>query len=783
MVPKVGERLDTMFPSEKVATFLPGGKNDKKMKIRSWAQLRQFCATSEQLEYISSYDEREVISTAVEQATQRIGSQVDTEFSRLWNLDQALDIVKRYPRVLDQTKFIALISKCASEGRYTRLRNLAEGWRISEATGNIEKAISSAEEKGTKRAWLNAFATAAESGNIQQLEHTLSNLLYSYGFQRDTPRFHRPAVFRTAAQLFESSENTLFARKASFWEAYHRGRYAIDRNRVDKAVNSLSQAHLRSLEQVQETGNLKGIKLGETWRWLAEAEKEQLQSQGQYKNAREYLEETVDLIESFEDFEDNEAREECKKRIEALQMEALGDELLNSGNYNEAKKQYGTAIGVLERANTDYDGAIQYLKNRRLAIQGSLLEAEGEYEDAINKYADVENVSDYVPPFVQRQKARKYVCLAKQAVLSRRPDEARSHLQEIDYDGALVSSEIEQIEQIAELLEDYQHGRLTEIDEIISALNRGVVSQGESNNTDFGYEQDYRVAYMFLTTAQPFREGVGADESIDGFVEFALKNVLQPASVDDLLDSDAIGATERDERWKNEIPDFVTRQIQDASRDAARKPTSANYANILETLTGHLEEAIEVFVAFHARRQYGEGWKERLASGTGVSLTDLSEYLNRDVFQSGEVATEVRSLISEQKFENIVLDDKDGTIVDVRNDLAHNNVSRVSREEYNQVLNTIESILSAIATEMPVLGMIRGENRYNDYSVRLLTTHHNNIIEIRTEGNLTEGEVYFLPRESLFDQMVCDINERNIVKLDADDIRESIRSHSRVDIE
>jgi tetratricopeptide (TPR) repeat protein len=780
---EVREQVETVLQPETAATFLPGGDNENKLKIWSWPKLRQFCTTSEQLEYVPSHDEREIISAAVNQATERLGSQVDTEFSRLWSLDEALEIAERYPHVLDRVSFMSLTSKCAIEERYSKIRALTETWVASETVNDVEEAISDAEERRTERAWREAFATAVESGTRQQLEHTLANLFYQYGFDDDTPRFHRPAVFRTAAQAFESSGNAPLARSAQFWEAYHRGRYALDCNSLDKAVNDFSQAHRLSLEHIQKTGNSKGVKFGDTWRWLAKAEKERLQSQGKYTAARKYLDKRLQLIKSFEDFEDSETQERCRAYVEALNEEAVGDEYLHAEEYEKATEAYGNAIGVLSQADTEFESEIQYLKNRRLAIRGSLLEAEGEYNGAIKRYDEIASISGRVAPFLQRQRARKHICQAKLALLNRQPEEARSDLSKIEYGGQLVSTEIEQLEQIADLLDDYQHGGVTSLNELTSALKEGVVSQRDSRQDDFGYEKDYRTSYMYLITAQRLQAEIEDDDLSDALIDFSLKDVLQPSSVGELIDSNGIGGTERDESWKNEIPDFVTRQIQTATRDAVKKRSSENYANLVETLTGHLEEALEVFVAFHARREYDEEWEQRIAGGSGVSLRDLRDFLDRDIFTSGEVGAEVKTLLDERRFNDIVLDDDEGTIIDIRDDLAHNNVSWVSEKEYERVLDTIRSLLSTIAAEMPTLGVVRGEKKHGAYLVRLLTTHHQDTVEIRTGASLNGGEVYLFSENLRPDERICDVEENDIARLDAEDIRESIRKYSTVNIE
>jgi hypothetical protein len=272
------------------------------------------------------------------------------------------------------------------------------------------------------------------------------------------------------------------------------------------------------------------------------------------------------------------------------------------------------------------------------------------------------------------------------------------------------------------------------------------------------------------------------EEIPDSLVDISLNEVLRPKEVEHVLRRKGLDTFKIDDQWKTRVPAFITQQIQEVEQNEISKRPNQNYRQEAKTLTGILEEFLEVVVGYYAIPESEDDWQSRVAPEGRVTLATLSDFLRNELFDDLPWAAEVRDLLTEARFDSLVLPKKEGKIEDVRNDFAHNNISSVEESQYYELKDHIESIFALVSHEMPVLGKVGEENVYGAYSVQLLTAGIGKETEVMTSKEMTEGCIYYFPKTILDSGTVPNIDESRIHQCTEEDILESIQSHSRIQI-
>jgi NTP pyrophosphatase (non-canonical NTP hydrolase) len=697
-------------------------------------------------------------------------------------LEQALDISKRYPDQLDYDQFVGLVARSAYEGSYDRARSLVIDRISPSEVDTLTDGIDQAKDHSSKQGWKGLLPIAAKREKEQKtFKFVLANFLQEIGYGTDLPKLYSIFTFKTSAELFDSIGLESFTRTSRFQEHYLRGQRGLKIEDFESARQDLEAAREYSLKEIDEYGEDKFTRLADSWFYLCRAKLNYYTQDGEIEEAIDYLNDAVAAVEAYDDFPDETEQTRCRTRIEALLCEANGDKHLRDQDYSEAESSYGKAIGKLSGIDRDLDNEIRYLKNRRLAIEASIMESDGEYDEAAKTYDKLEAEPDGGNPFVLFHETRSELCRVKAAIVESDFEVAERLLGDVGYTSNALEVEVNQIESLLELLRNYHRGGITEIDQAWDILEEAKESDRNHVDIDFGYGHDYRPAFVNIIGAQRLKNLIEDEEMIDPQVDIAIRDVLN-SDVDQIISQEGFSYSSFDESWKNRIPDFITRQIQDIKQEAAKKRSSDNYVSPLESLTGLLEECLEVFVAYDARERYGMNWQSEVDQNGDVSMGNLSGYINKDIFESDEIAEKVRKLISQEKFGDIVLDDQDDDIVGVRNDLAHNNVSSITQDEFCRVRDHVYEVFTTVASEMPVLGKVGEGSQLHGYSVELLVLDHRDRIDIVSDTELQENDIYYFTGEVITSESIKKIDSDEIWSQEAADIFESIESHSDITI-
>jgi tetratricopeptide (TPR) repeat protein len=770
------EHIDSIFTPTSFARYLPGGHDTMYLELESWSHVRQFCASSAQLRYVPTISETDLVREGITLASNASYNNADTKLNRLWKLEESLDISMRYPETLTFRKVVGLVSRATLEGRREVVKNLLQ-YRLDPIEfDDLEGEVESTKYDG-ERSWEELLYAASVHGG-RLFEVVLANFLRETAENRDVSILYSTIAYEAAAKLFTQLGRQNFAQSSAFQEHYLRGRLLLNTNRFDAASTEFLQARLLSLNEIQARGNTKYTNLEGSWVYLYEARMEHLRELREFDAAVETIEEGVRSAELFQDFSNDNSRRWVEHRIRAMLAEVKGDRALSVDDFEEAEACYGTAIHELQSVNQNFDKSITYLKNRCSGIKAAFAEAAGDYERAANLYKSIEDETDYENVFVKFHRTRMFLCQVRDAIARRELTEARKCLERITYESGSLEAERMAIEFLLDVIDSYENGEETDIDESLQVMQRIAASADDAKAEDFGYGQDFRPAIIQILGAQRTKNIVGAKDILDHLVDVAIEDALKPNSVKELIDQKGIDRVGNTDHWKGRVPDFITRQLQEVVRKASGNRSTDNYKSQTEGLTGILEECTGIFVTYYAQRKHGEEWKENMTQSGMVTLGDIENNLHRELFDDFSRIGEVRKLFSSTEFADVVLSNKEGTIIDVRNDLDHNNKSFVSKAEYDRVKSHVESIISALSQDMPILGVVGEQNKYGAYSIETLRLNPIEQAEIITDKPLEQNRIYFFPPTITNDGNLHVENE-TILPCISEYIVESITTHSK----
>lgn len=771
------ENIGDIFTPAYFSSYLPGGVNSGYLNLDSGTHVRQFCASTNQFRYIPTISESDLVQEAVKLADTHAHNNSDTKLNRLWNLEENLDISNWYPSALTFPQVIGLASRAILDGRRDVAMRLFKHRFDTTQFEDLEAEITE-RKSDSEKPWEDLVYSASVRGG-RPFEVVVANFLRETGEDKDFPVLYSVIAYEAASELFERLDNENFARTSAFYEHYYRGRLLLSNDQFDAASTEFYQALNLSLEEIQVHGNSKYTNLEGSWVYFYEAQMEQLRDRQEFDTAVETLEKGLRWADLFQDFSNKTSRKWVERRIRAILNEVKGDRALSMNEFDEAKTYYGKAIGELQSIDEELERRITYLENRRSAIKGALAEAEGEYERASNLYKSIEDRTEIENAFVKFHQTRMWLCRAQEAISRRDLSEARDHLKQISYQSTRIESERVAIEFLLDVIEKYEEGQLTEVDEAVKMLQRIDSTPDDVDAVDFGYGQDFRPAIVQILGAQRIKNTVGEATAVDDFVHVAITEGLKPNSVEELIKQREIDTTGDTDQWKQQVPDFTTRQLEEVMRKASRNRAEENYNAQAEELTNILEECTGIFVEYYARQKCGEDWKESFTRDGNVTLGDIENILKNHL--SGDVSRidEVCRLFSSTKFEDMVLPSNEGTILDVRNDLHHPNKSFVSETEYQRLKSHVESIISSISQDMPVLGKVGGQNKFGAYSIKTLLVNPIEKVEIMTNKQLKESQIYFFPPTILSYENV-QVGSETILPCASEDVLESIKAHSKV---
>jgi hypothetical protein len=508
----------------------------------------------------------------------------------------------------------------------------------------------------------------------------------------------------------------------------------------------------------------------------------QLKQNNNFSQAAQLLDkEALAIIDQLNYFKNNhDAKEYVKKRLKALYFEAEGNRYLNNQELGQAVSQFGQAVSVLQTIN--HEDEAKYFQNRRRSIEASLEEQDGKFAEAADTHNRIVDSFEEENDFSQFQQARAKICEAKNFIMDEEFHKARQKLSEIHLDWGVAGDEVQYLELLLNELKVYEEGSISDINRVLDELEE--LSLETNQDLHVSYGPDYRPVFIHILAAQRLRQNERMDASItDALIKISLSNVLRPTQVNQVMDRQGLSDIQLDEQWMERVPIFTLKQYQEARKNEASKIESGNYKDVAENLTGVLEQYLHFLTGYYGRMEYGSEWQNRVGGpDDSMSLRNLANFLNRNLFDSLPWHNRVRQELSKEPYADIVMPDKDGDLTDVRNDLDHNNISHLAEDRYQSIKTDIVEILQETVVEIPVLGTALDINEYGAYTIHLFTGGTKNEIEIITEKELDGRSLYYFPSDALSTDTVREMDPDEIILCESHRIINGIEQYGRVPI-
>jgi hypothetical protein len=186
-----------------------------------------------------------------------------------------------------------------------------------------------------------------------------------------------------------------------------------------------------------------------------------------------------------------------------------------------------------------------------------------------------------------------------------------------------------------------------------------------------------------------------------------------------------------------------------------------------------VEQSLELSGDYYAQKEFGPDWAERFAADGDddrLNLRALRDLLNTDPMENVIWRESVQELIDEPLI-------GESSLIEARNALGHDRVSRISKEEYNNILDRVETILTRIVAKVPIVVTSRGQS---EVGLEVLTAHWENpqkTIRIKTEKTLNEGERYYLPLENQTLDPILEMESKKIMPVQADRVSDNLSEY------
>lgn len=755
--------------------------NSNVFELASWAEVQQLTSTTVALSHYPELDPQQIVIQAIECIDNPNCFRQVHDVEALWSLEQRYDIATNTSSVLDDRHFNALLAKAILERDRVRAETLVENWETPVREDDLQAAIEQAKsERGPDaiEKWRSLLLPALQAEG-SQFPFVAANYFKAVGSTCDYPPYYSEIINKAQAALYARQGLEPHERTALYWGAFHEGHRYRKAEKYADAGEAFERAVRTAAAEYEDTGQNYFTDLGMALYLLFQTRVNEHRDNNNISSAIKEAERGTAFVSQLASLSEADRREH-EAKLEALNHECQADMDIQTQQFQQAVAELGQAISTHYQVGND--AAATYLKNRQRGLQASLAEQQGEYTDAVDKHEQIATEVSDDNPFGQFHRARGKICRAKAHVVNRQLDAAHEQLETINYRGGTTGNEIEYLELLMSVLEDYENGRTSEIESTLNKLDSlSPLSAKDTHRIEYGHE--YWPVFVTLLAAQRLHQ-FEIDESIpESMVKISLQDVLRPTHVEQVIKQEGLSDIGLEEQWKAEVPIFTLKQYQQAEKNEAGKIEQGNFKDIAESLTGTLEEFLEFIVAYEGRIHHGNNWHSQLGvSNNEPTLKPLVDALNKSMFDDRPWIEDVRDRLATLRYSNIVMPNKDGTLVDLRNDLDHNNISSLSKSEYAMLKEDIRTIFRRVSTEIPVLGQPIGENAYEAYTIRCFRSGFNQEAEIMIDRTLSMDEIYYFPQKTIGDESVVEIQSQSVVACTEQRVLEGLEKFAGVEV-
>lgn len=777
------ESYDEYQDRDKLLTFLRRTllPSHTDFEINSWNSLIQTVDTIKQTNSLPNVEVSSVINELFDYLLSKQNIRTNTP-EIIWKIEEKCDLTSNSLQVLDEEVRDILLAMAINHSKYERARRIADRLCSKPKEGDLDILVSEAQNAEGEEALIKSkhLLKPTLDSNKTQFLNVASIYLDNIKFKQDRTIISKFIIERCLKNIYKELEKPDFERTARHYEHFFQGVRYTNIDEYQKASTQFTYAIVESLAEYSKYDRIHFTRIKKPIIRYYKSLLDELRKNNQYSKAVEKIEqEAIPSVSKLDYFRDNPSeKESLLNRLEAFKLEAEGDRMLSNQNLEKAVSNYGQAVGKLNKIGSDKQA--EYLSKRRRTINAAIAEQNGDFTDAAKKHEIIVENSDNETRFSKFHRARAKICRAKKSIIQWEFQTAHRQISDVDISWGNVDKETKYIDLLLSELDKYQNGRTSDISLILDELGRLDLEPSNDLHVDFGH--DYWPVFINILAAQKLKQIDSIDESIsDTFIELSLNEVLKPNQVSEIASQRGLSDIQLDQQWMSRVPIFTLKQYQEVEKAEASKISADNYTDQVESLTGNLEQYLDFLVEYYGKLEYGQDWQPEISEGLeGPSLGNLTDYLQNSLFDDLPWIKEVRGYIQKKKYSSIVLPSKDGDIVDLRNDLKHNNVNHLEEDNFELIKSDIKNIFQETSVEIPILGKVLGQNKYGAYTVHFYVGGVKNENEIMTDSELNADEIYYFPPETLSSGPVDEIDAKKIVPSNATRVKEGIEKYGKI---
>lgn len=753
-------------------------------EFQTWNEVVQFTDTTLQLSTLPSLEPEELVKKAFDllfvNSTRRT-----YPLDLLWGLEQRFEISIHVLDELTEEQTNVLLAKSIIEGDHIRAKRIITALDAVPVEEDLDTSVLKANQAHGKEKLRRARNLLQPTLDADKTKFLEAAELYfdALRVQRDYPLPSIAAINKVQISIYQRLDRSNFERTARHYYTYHRGQRFLRVERYKEAAECLKQAVAEALDEHATHGDIHFTQLANPLIKYYRAVTERAYEENRFFEATQRLaEEAIPIVKQIDYFQGKEDEQEyTRKRLEAMYHEAEGDRHLQNQAYRKAVSQFGQSIALYH--DTERSHEAEYLDNRKRAIEAALSEQEGNFEDAAEEHETIFESGDERDGYSQFHQTRAKICQSKEYILAWEFQRARQKLSEADVDWGIAGEEVQYLEMLLDELETFKAESTSDISRVLDELDRISLDRSEDFHVSYGH--DYRPVFIHILAAQRLRQLGDMDEISDVLIKLSLSDVLRPTQVEQVLERHGLPDLQLDQHWMERVPIFTLKQYQEVENAEASKIWADNFKDQGDTLTASIEQYLQFIAEYHGCLEYGPDWPSHISeSADGPALRPLVEFLNNNVFNDLQWIETVRKVLSQVKYGDIVMPWKEGDIIDVRNDIHHNNISYLSEEDFQAIKSDIETVYQETAVKIPVLGKVIGENKYGAYTLHLFIGGTDTRFEIKTDGELKIDEVYYFPSGMVSSSdPVPDIDSDDIVRCRSHRIRKGLDDYGPVEVE
>lgn len=574
----------------------------------------------------------------------------------------------------------------------------------------------------------------------------LADLLYWYTETTNAiPDEIKPQVYATAEALYKLTGNEYMTDAAAFRAYLTEGIYQRQEGSYENARVEFFQANSISSGQNRPPFDEVKAFVESVLTDIAEYREQGEFTEGAEKAAYGYTE----LTEGDYEGPDTEYYETLltawEHDLEAQQQRA-------NGQFEQAIKTTNDAIADFRRIGEK--GLAQTAQTRRYQIQAIMAQLEPDFEEAADHHRNARDEATSGKT-AHLHDSEADLCITKAHLLDAETPEAKAKLRECDQNEPTVSN----LGILIDVYHDYERGATTPTDKLIERIDTSRQKSPQIGR-HISYHGDYVSAVVLVAAAQRLKQQNVPTSILDHITRVAIKNSIS-GGMSEWEEVTELSQIDAENIWRQLIPSIILEDVEYVEI-LARQP-HPNYAAEGMKLLAALEGYLRVLVEYHGKQEFGEQWREKVVSGSNISLGDIYQF-----FESNDAAARIRAADDiYAELEEVRYFGENSHILDVRNELDHNDLNWLDETSFEELKTRTFQIMRWSAIDCPVITQIDDvDKKHQIYfgSAKLQWHRLPRRIEISTGAELRKDESLYLPPQLDIESGIAQVDPESIEK-------------------